>query len=196
MHSSWVHDEPSHWLHEISVSKTVHHHFSPGLTPFQELGYLIGDPVNMRHSHTIHWKPVRTRLLVREAVVLLGITDCCGNWDNCHIKSIVQPDGQFLGETVNTPPIELCPAPSLGLTVQPCGEPCGFDFLTLEVIWIQKKLHYFQPLDLFLRIVQCSVLGGFGFRICWAPARKLNFSREKEDCHVKAFCSFAEQKYM
>jgi len=25
---SWVHDEPSHWLHEISISKTVsYHHF-------------------------------------------------------------------------------------------------------------------------------------------------------------------------
>jgi hypothetical protein len=24
-----------------------------------------------------------------------------------------------------TTPIELCPAPFLGLTVQPCGEPCG-----------------------------------------------------------------------
>jgi len=26
-----VHAEPSHWLHEISFSKTVHHHFWPGL---------------------------------------------------------------------------------------------------------------------------------------------------------------------
>jgi len=26
-----VHDEPSHWLHEISITKTVHHHFWPGL---------------------------------------------------------------------------------------------------------------------------------------------------------------------
>jgi len=36
------------------------------------------------------------------------------------------------------PPFELCPAPFLGLTVQPCGERCGspagFDFLTVEVI--------------------------------------------------------------
>jgi len=28
---SWVHDEPSHWLHEISISKAFHHHFWPGL---------------------------------------------------------------------------------------------------------------------------------------------------------------------
>jgi hypothetical protein len=28
-----VHAEPSHWLHEISISKTVHHHFWPGLIP-------------------------------------------------------------------------------------------------------------------------------------------------------------------
>jgi len=26
-----VHAEPSHWLHEISISKTVGHHFWPGL---------------------------------------------------------------------------------------------------------------------------------------------------------------------
>jgi hypothetical protein len=30
---SRVHAEPSHWLHDISVSKTVPHHFSNGLTP-------------------------------------------------------------------------------------------------------------------------------------------------------------------
>jgi hypothetical protein len=29
----WVHPEPSHWLHEISISKTVRHHFWPGLIP-------------------------------------------------------------------------------------------------------------------------------------------------------------------
>ncbi len=29
----WVHSEPSHWLHEISISKTVRHHFWPGLIP-------------------------------------------------------------------------------------------------------------------------------------------------------------------
>ncbi len=26
-----MHAEPSHWLHEISISKTVRHHFWPGL---------------------------------------------------------------------------------------------------------------------------------------------------------------------
>jgi hypothetical protein len=26
-----VHAEPSHWLHEISISKTVCHHFWPGI---------------------------------------------------------------------------------------------------------------------------------------------------------------------
>jgi hypothetical protein len=29
--SSGVHGEPSHWLPEISISKTVHCHFWPGL---------------------------------------------------------------------------------------------------------------------------------------------------------------------
>jgi hypothetical protein len=28
-----VHPEPSHWLHEISISKIVCHHFQPGLIP-------------------------------------------------------------------------------------------------------------------------------------------------------------------
>jgi hypothetical protein len=27
-----VHDEAAHWLHEFSISKTVHHHFWSGLT--------------------------------------------------------------------------------------------------------------------------------------------------------------------
>jgi len=30
----WVHAEPSHWLHEIFIFKTVHHHFWPGLKHF------------------------------------------------------------------------------------------------------------------------------------------------------------------
>jgi hypothetical protein len=29
---SWVHAEPSHWLHETFISKTVHPHFLPRLT--------------------------------------------------------------------------------------------------------------------------------------------------------------------
>jgi hypothetical protein len=28
-----LHAEPSDWLHEISISKTVRHHFWPGLIP-------------------------------------------------------------------------------------------------------------------------------------------------------------------
>jgi hypothetical protein len=34
----WVHAEPSHWLHEISISKTICHHFLPGLIPPLEIG--------------------------------------------------------------------------------------------------------------------------------------------------------------
>jgi hypothetical protein len=38
----WLHAEPSHWLHEISISKTVHHHFWPGLIyPRYKQGVLI-----------------------------------------------------------------------------------------------------------------------------------------------------------
>jgi hypothetical protein len=29
----WVHAEASHWLHEISISKTVSHHFWPAIIP-------------------------------------------------------------------------------------------------------------------------------------------------------------------
>jgi hypothetical protein len=29
----WVHAEPSHWLHEISISKITRHHFWPRLIP-------------------------------------------------------------------------------------------------------------------------------------------------------------------
>jgi hypothetical protein len=37
-----MHAEPSHWLHEISIFKIVHHHFWPGLiTPITNLGYLF-----------------------------------------------------------------------------------------------------------------------------------------------------------
>ncbi len=44
--------------------------------------------------------------------------------------------------TAPPPAIEQCPAPILRLTLQPCGERCGsaggFDFLTVEVIQIEK----------------------------------------------------------
>jgi hypothetical protein len=38
-----MHAEPSHWLHEISISKTVCHHFWPGLIPPLQTGgaYLL-----------------------------------------------------------------------------------------------------------------------------------------------------------
>jgi hypothetical protein len=32
-----VHVEPSHWLHEIFISKTVGHHFWPGLMAYAEI---------------------------------------------------------------------------------------------------------------------------------------------------------------
>jgi hypothetical protein len=45
-------------------------------------------------------------------------------------------------EALNTP-TQHCPAPFLGLTVQPCGEPCGsaagFDFLTVELIQTENQ---------------------------------------------------------
>ncbi len=40
-----MHVEPSHWLHEISISKTVDHHFWPGLMAYAEI---------WGHSHFFH----------------------------------------------------------------------------------------------------------------------------------------------
>ncbi len=37
----WVHAEPSHWLHEISISRTVHHHFWPWIACIINWGYLL-----------------------------------------------------------------------------------------------------------------------------------------------------------
>jgi hypothetical protein len=38
------HAEPSHWLHEISISKTVCHHFWPGLRSGAEIwGHQVTD---------------------------------------------------------------------------------------------------------------------------------------------------------
>jgi len=33
--------EPSHWLHEISLFKRLHHHFWHGLTPLQRTPHLF-----------------------------------------------------------------------------------------------------------------------------------------------------------
>jgi len=37
----WVHAEPSHWLHEIFISKTVCHHFWPGLKTFSVVMWFL-----------------------------------------------------------------------------------------------------------------------------------------------------------
>ncbi len=60
--------------------------------------------------------------------------------------------------------MEHCLALFLGLTVQPCGEPCGsaagFDFVIVEVIQIEKK-KLILPLSLNLCqwFVACSIPG-------------------------------------
>ncbi len=38
-----MHFEPSHWLHEIFVSKIVHHHFWPRLIPPLLIGVLTSN---------------------------------------------------------------------------------------------------------------------------------------------------------
>jgi len=37
-----VHAKPSHWLHEISIPKTIHNHFQRGPIPPYQPGVLIG----------------------------------------------------------------------------------------------------------------------------------------------------------
>jgi hypothetical protein len=59
----------------------------------------------------------------------------------------------------------------LRLTVQPCGEPCGsargFHFLTVGAIWIEKKTHPLEYLNLCLWIVPCYTFGMTKFRTWW-----------------------------
>jgi hypothetical protein len=63
------------------------------------------------------------------------------------------------------PPIEHCPPPFLGLTTQPCGEPCGFaagfGFLTVEVVELEKKACFLQRLNLCQCYVASSTPGRF-----------------------------------
>jgi hypothetical protein len=44
-----VYGEPSHWLHEISLFKTVCHHFSPMLMQGQNFA-------DNKHSWGTHWE--------------------------------------------------------------------------------------------------------------------------------------------
>jgi len=54
---SWVHAEPSHWLHETFISKTVHQHFWPGLLAgAQTVGHSSKMKSCCRHSSP--WKVV------------------------------------------------------------------------------------------------------------------------------------------
>jgi hypothetical protein len=89
-------------------------------------------------------------------------------------------------ETLNYPPPpppgKHFPVPFLGLTVQPCGEPCGsaagFDFLTVEVIQMKKKTHSSQCLNLCQWLVACSRPGRFGSKnVC----KKTNNNRRRTE---------------
>jgi hypothetical protein len=59
------------------------------------------------------------------------------------VESVLEKKGTRDSKYAPPPPLELCPAPFLGLPVQPCGEPCGsaagFYFLTVEIMWIEQK---------------------------------------------------------
>jgi hypothetical protein len=52
-----VHAKPSHWLHEISIPKTVHHHFWPGLM------VLLGEEEKLENMK----KEIKTLLLTLRA---------------------------------------------------------------------------------------------------------------------------------
>jgi len=68
------------------------------------------------------------------------------------------------------PQIEQCPAHFLGLIVQPRKEPCGsaagFEFLTMEVIQIEKKTNNCQFLKLRQWLIACSVPASSVFEFC------------------------------
>jgi len=51
----WVQAEPSHWLHEISISKTVRHHIWPGLIPplWTRGTYFIIPSLRLSYSYLI-----------------------------------------------------------------------------------------------------------------------------------------------
>jgi hypothetical protein len=72
--------------------------------------------------------------------------------------------------------VEHCSALFLGLTVQPCGEPCGsaagFDFLTVQVIEIEKKSYFRQCLNLCQWLEPGSMIGRFRFRISYSAAKQ------------------------
>jgi len=107
---------------------------------------------NMTFSHT-SYLPTRLR-------VLLFWPDC-GSFPFIHCS----PPPLGLNAIYNPPPIEHCPAPFVGLTVQPCGEPCGsfagFDLLTGEVIEIKKKSNCTQRLNMCQWLVPYSMLEKF-----------------------------------
>ncbi len=46
--------KPSHWLHEISISKIVCHHFQPGLISHYELGVLIQISIHQMGGGATH----------------------------------------------------------------------------------------------------------------------------------------------
>jgi hypothetical protein len=80
----------------------------------------------------------------------------------------------FSRESLNNPhpPRSHRAPPFVGLTVQPCGEPCGsaawLDFLTVEVYLNRKEIRLFWVLESMQ--VDSSMFGMFRFRIRWAAA--------------------------
>jgi hypothetical protein len=113
-------------------------------------------------------------------MTLLGI---CSVWKE-YVTSLRFPCDRGGLREAKYPPIEHCLAPFLGLTVQPCGEPCGpaagFDFFSVEVIQIKKKTDSSQFLNLCQCFVACSTPGRFRIRFRWAAAERNLNSKLKE----------------
>jgi len=80
--------------------------------PYVEAGPQVWVPPDVKAAVGLHCRPPG-------GVPHSGIAPL-GPWD-LKRGSRFKPIG--LRETLHTP-IELCPAPFLSLTVQPCGEPC------------------------------------------------------------------------
>jgi hypothetical protein len=78
-----VHTEPSHWLHEISISKTVRHHFWPGLKMllyllFYKLGLLIQLKFETVIFLTAEILPIKSEKMKKrkERSIRVSITRC------------------------------------------------------------------------------------------------------------------------
>jgi hypothetical protein len=94
-------------------------------------------------------------------------------------------------DTPPPPQLEHCPAPFLGLTVQPCSELCdsaaGFDVFPVKVIEIEKKPLSSQSRTLCQSLVPYLHLGGSDFK---SAERQQNRNYMKKNLNSKNIANF------